>query len=347
MKILMVTRKVDKNDHLAGFIYNWVRKIGEKVEELKVISWQEGDSTGLPGNIKITHLKTRQNKILKIFKFIKLIRQNIFQVDGIFCHQMPIYTILAAPIARLHGKKVVSWYMHRKVDWRVKLMERLADVILSASKESFRLPSKKLVITGHGIDIEQFKPAEQVKESGIFRLLTVGRISPTKDYESMIKAVDILSKQGIKNIKLTIIGEAGLAEQKIYFESLKQMTEKMGLKDKVEFLGPKPNREISAYLCQSDLFVNMSGTGSIDKAVLEAMSCGCLVLTANEAFFEILPAEMQTHRDNPGVLAEKIKAIIDLPSENSERLKVKLRQEIVNNHNLDNLVKKIISQFSR
>ncbi len=347
MKLLMITRKVDRNDHLAGFTYNWVKKIGEQVEELRVISWQEGDSFGLPENIKVYHLPTNGNKFLKIIKFKLLVWKNLNGVDGIFCHQMPIYTIIAGFLARLKGKKVVSWYMHKQVDWRVKLMEKIANVILSASKESFRLPSKKLVITGHGIDIKMFKLGQKNQNNDIFKIISIGRISPTKDYESMIKAVDILVKKGISNIKLTIIGDAGLASQKVYFENLKQMYLKMGLQGKVEFLGSKPNNEISAYLQQSDLFINMSSTGSIDKAVLEAMSCGCLVLTANEAFLGILPEELRTERDNPQILAGKIKAIINIPSEKSSKLREDLRQEVVENHNLDNLVKKIVQCFSK
>ena len=341
----MITRKVDRNEHLAGFIYNWVKKIGEQVEKLKVISWQQGDSSGLPPNIKVYALKTKENKLIKIAKFKMLVWRNIKGVDGVFCHQMPIYTILAAPFAKLYGKKIVSWYMHRQVDLKMRLMEHLSDVILSASKESFRLPSKRLVFTGHGIDTDLFKPLEAISQNKIFGLISVGRISPTKDYESMIKAVDILVDQGIKDIKLTIIGEAGLAEQTTYFENLKQMVIKMNLQTNVEFLGPKPNMEIPAYLARSNVSINLSGTGSIDKAVLEAMACGCLVLTSNEAFKEILPSELMVEKDNPKMLAEKIKWLMDLPPERAKQFRQQLRQEVVQNHNLDNLVKKIIAQF--
>ncbi|MBU1164153.1 glycosyltransferase [Patescibacteria group bacterium] len=344
MKLLMITRKVDKGEHLAGFIYNWVKKIGEQVEELRVISWQEGDSSGLPENIKINHLKTNQNKLVKIFKFKMLVKKNIKQVDGVFCHQMPIYTILAAPIAKLYKKKVVSWYMHRQIDSKMKLMEKLADVVLSASKESFRLASKKLVITGHGIDVELFKPGTK-QVDGKFKILSVGRISPTKDYESMIKAVDILVDSGVKNIKLTIIGDAGLAIQKGYFENLKLMVQNMKLQEQVEFLGPIPQIQIPKYLQNSDLFINMSGTGSVDKTVLEAMACECLVLTSNEAFKDIVGSNFMVGKDNPKDLAEKIKQLMNLSKEEKQQIRSKLRNEVVQNHNLDNLVKRITEQF--
>lgn len=345
MKLLMITRKVDKNEHLAGFIYNWVKKIGEQVDELRVISWQEGDSSGLPNNIKVYHLETNQNKLIKIFKFKMLVWKNIKQVNGLFCHQMPIYTILAGPMAKLRRKKIVSWYMHRSIEWKMKLMEKIADVILSASKESFRLPSKKLVITGHGIDINVFRPSSRYGPTNIFRLLSVGRISPTKDYESMIRAVSDLSDQAKKNIKLNIIGDAGLSSQQSYFLNLKVMVEKMSLQNFVEFLGPRPNNEIPQYLQQSDLFINMSNTGSVDKAVLEAMASGCIVLTANESFAGILPKELMTEKDNPKQLAQKIKYLMDLSEDTKRALKIKLREVVKKDHNLDNLVKKIIKQF--
>ncbi|MFA6322570.1 MAG: glycosyltransferase family 4 protein [Candidatus Buchananbacteria bacterium] len=344
MKLLMITRKVDRHEHLAGFIYNWVKKIGEQVEELRVISWQQGDSSGLPGNIKVFSLKTEQNKIIKMINFWRLVKKNIKEVDGVFCHQMPIYTILAAPLAKLYRKKIISWYMHRQINLAVRLMEKLTDNVLSASKESFRLPSKKLIVTGHGIDVDLFKPVAR-KENKTFQILSVGRISPTKDYESMIKAMDILNKKGINNIELTIIGQAGLAGHGIYFNNLQQMIEKMGLAEKIKFIGSRPNWQIPRYLQSSDLFINMSGTGSIDKAVLEAMACECLVLTANSAFAAILPAIFMSEPNQPEKLAEKIIGIISLAEVDKNKFRSQFREEVVKNHNLDNLVKKIIKQY--
>lgn len=341
MKLLMITRKVDKADHLAGFIYNWVKKLGEQVDELRVISWQEGDSSGLPDNVKVTHLKTKQNKLIKLAALKIAIWKNLRGVDGVFCHMMPIYTIIAAPIAKLGGKKVISWYMHRQVDFKMKLMTLLTDKVLSASKESFRLKTKKLVTTGHGIDTDLFNCIDK-KQNQIFKIITVGRISPTKDYESMIKAVG-----GLDNVGLDIIGEAGLENQKSYFDSLKQMVEKMNLQNRVKFLGGVSNTEIPKYLSQADLFINMSGTGSIDKAVLEAMACKCLVITSNESFKDILADEYKANANDPKMLSEKINYLMNLSFEERVSRGEALRKIVIDNHNLDNLVKKIVEEFKK
>lgn len=340
----MVTRKVDKNEHLAGFIYQWVKKISQRVDQLFVITWQEGDASGLPDNVKVISLPTKANKLIKAIKLKATVRHYINDVDGVFCHQMPLYTILAAPIARRAGKKVVSWYMHRQVDWRVRWMEHRADIILSASQESFRLPSKKLTITGHGIDTEVFKPAGQHADS-VFRIISVGRISPTKDYESMIKAVDILCDSGQKDFTLIIAGDVGLREQMSYFENLKMMITRMQLSSVVSFSGSISHRSVPAFLQQADLFINLSGTGSIDKAVLEAMASGCLVLTSNEAFVNILPSDLMVEPNNPKALAEKIKWVMSLNKEKIIEWQSLLREIVITHHNLDTLVEKIVNQF--
>jgi glycosyltransferase involved in cell wall biosynthesis len=345
MNLLMITRKVDRNEHLAGFIYNWVKKLGGQVEELRVISWQEGDSSGLPDNIKIFHLRTDQNKLYKVLNFWRLININIKDVDGVFCHQMPIYTILAAPIAKLYRKKIVCWYAHGAVNFQVRLMDFLANIVLTSSTKGYRLNSKKMTVIGQGIDTDKFVPPAGRVKSNLLNLITIGRISPSKDYESIIKAIDILVAKGISDIKLKIIGAPGLAGQNVYLENLKLMVVKMNLGSKIEFLGAIPNHEIVKYLQQADIFINMSNTGSLDKAVLEAMACGCLVITSNEAFVNLLPAIFMARSNQPGELADKIEAIINFSDAEKDYYRQSSRQEVKNNHNLDDLIKKICSKF--
>jgi len=344
MKLLMITRKIDRNDALAGFAWNWVKKIGENLDKLYVISWQLGDASGLPKNIEVIFLPD-QGKIKKVFILWYRLIKILPKVDGLFCHMNPEYTILSAPLAKIFGKYVVSWYTHKQVNWRRRLMELLANKIITASTASFRSPlfPKKVAVIGHGIDVDKFKSLKsKVESQGNFNIVSVGRISPTKDYESIIKALDILRD---KNIKLKIIGDVILEFQRQYLSSLKEMVKTMSLDDQVEFIGWIPNQNMPAYYQQTDLFINMSGTGSVDKVVLEAMSCGCLVLTSNEAFETILPQELMTVKNNPHQLAEKIKWLKSLSDDRKNQIRLELRQEVVENHNLNKLAIKILNQF--
>ena len=123
-------------------------------------------------------------------------------------------------------------------------MAKLADVILTASSQSFRVPSPKVVVTGHGIDLEQFTYQFRPHKSTL-HVFSVGRISPTKDYETLIQAVALLRQQGASEVVVSIIGESGLPQQVAYHESLKQLVTRQRLEEIVQFIGPVPNREVA------------------------------------------------------------------------------------------------------
>jgi len=340
-KLVMITRKVDENDALAGFTYNWVKEIASNLEKLYVITWQKSDAGGLPENIEVISLP--DGKIKKVF-FLKLkLLKLLSRVDGVFCHMNPEYTIIAAPIAKIFRKRVVSWYTHRSVTLRRRMLEVFANKIVTANMESFPNPKypKKVEAIGHGIDTDLFKPAEDKKSDDKFTIISVGRISPTKDYESIIKAVDEIDDE---KINFKIIGDVILRYQIKYLDTLKKMARAMRIADQVKFTGWVANRDMVPHYQNADLFINMSGTGSVDKVVLEAMASGCMVLTSNDAFRDIIPIELMVEKDNPKSLAEKIRWVMELSEEEKNNCKKRLREEVVQNHNLHNLAKKIIKQ---
>ena len=343
MKLLMITRKVDRKDASpAGFTYTWVKKIGEKLEKLYVITWQKSNRGDLPKNIEIESLSG--NKFKKIFSiWIKLLKI-LSKVDGVFCHQNPEYTILTALLAKFFRRRIISWYTHKTVNWKLHLVNLLTDKILTASEESCRLKNrKKIEVTGHGIDIDYFKPvilnepraSEKSREK--LKIISVGRISPAKDYETLIKAVS-----NIKNIEVEIIGGPVLKKDEEYFQNLKQLA------GNIKFLGPISHNQILSYYQNCHLFINLSQTGSIDKAVLEAMSCQILVLTSNEAFKDILKDErLLFEPKNPQDLADKIINLNNLPKEEKDKIGRQLRNKVVKKHNLDNLAERIISSYEK
>lgn len=348
MTLLFITRKVDKNDPRAGFVYYWLSKLSSRLDSLIVICQEAGDSSGLPPNIKILPFREhdKDGKLKQLIKFKLLLWYNVRKVDGVMSHMMPLYSILAGPFCKIFRKKLIQWYMHRSVDWRLRLANLFVNEYATASKESFRLRTKKPVhILGHGIEVDIFAPASHPPTPDTFNLLTVGRISPTKDYESMIKAVYELSEQGTHRITLTIVGGIGLPSQQSYLDSLKLMVTNMELTDKVKFIGPVPHHTLPPYFAAADLFLNLSGTGSLDKAVLSAMASQTLVLTSNEAFKPILPHSLMVAKDNPTQLAQSIKSIMSLSAQDKSTLQSELRQLVVDNHNLDKLVERIINLY--
>lgn len=346
MKLLMITRKVDKDDVQAGFVYNWVKKLGQKVVELKVICLAKGNTEGLPENVEVFSLGKEKGagKIRKFLNFQKWAVKLISQIDGVFCHQNPEYTILIAPYAKLFGKKIVSWYGHKHISWRVRLMNFLANQVVTSSQLGFRLNSPKKKIIGQGIDTDFFVPLPHGRKSEQLKIISVGRISPIKNYETLIEAANILKKQGL-SFRVQIIGSVVLASQQNYFNQLKKMVKEKQLGDEIQFLGGLPQGELLKFYQTADLAVNLCPTGAPDKAGLEAMACQAPLLACNQSYaqnFGVYTDRLLFQERNFNDLAKKI---IGLTKADQGEIGSFLRKQVIEHHNLDNLLEGIIRCF--
>ncbi len=346
MKLLMITRRVDKDDAQAGFTYVWVQKMGQHINSLKVICLEKGNIKGLSDNIEVFSMgkEKGKNRLREFINFHRGVFRFIGGIDGIFCHQNPEYTILIGPWAKIFRKKIISWYSHKEINWRVRLMAFFADKVITPTKEGFGLKSDKKMVFSHGINIDLFRPGFSRDKDGKFKIISVGRISPIKNYETLIEAIETIRDQ--IDIKVDIIGGPGIQEQEIYFNKLKWIVKDKDLDKVIEFKGLVPNQELPKYYQESDLSINLCPTGSPDKAVLESMASGLPVLVCNRTFeadIEHYSEQLLFKEKDSKDLARKI---LNLAANNQlKEIGLFLRQRVVRNHNLDNLVSKIIGLF--
>jgi glycosyltransferase involved in cell wall biosynthesis len=86
----------------------------------------------------------------------------------------------------------------------------------------------------------------------------------------------------------------------------------------------------------------------LDKAVLEAMSCGCIVLTSNPAFRNILGDLSEllfvSHND-PACFAAAIKRIMALSPEERSIIGSSLRAIVVKHHSLERLTAQLVQEL--
>lgn len=361
MKLLILTQKVDINDDVLGFMHGWIAEFAKHCESVIVVCLYKGEYD-LPANAKVLSLgkelriknydlriKNFFYRFFYLFHFYKYIWQERKNYDKVFVHMNPEYVVLGGLLWRLWRKKIWLWYAHGYAPFTLRIAEKLAHVIFTSTKSGFRLPSNKVRVVGQGIDVEKFKSKnKKVKSKDDFlKIITIGRISPVKDYETLIKAAEILAKDGVK-FKVDIIGGAGTPEQEGYFNKLKKMASEKGLNGIINFLGPVPNKDIAVCLRDADLFVNMSHTGSLDKAIVEAMAAGLSVLTCNEATAEILGKYRETlmyPKKDFQKLAEKIKFILKLDYKERKKMCEDLRNIVVENHSVNGLIIKILKKY--
>lgn len=160
------------------------------------------------------------------------------------------------------------------------------------------------------------------------KLLTVGRISPVKGLEDLIGS----------GYPIRVIGEP---TDKDYFEELKTIAKN------TTWLGGLSQDEILKELRECDLFVSNSHTGSLDKACLEAMACGKLILTSNSAVKSLLKqhgdglAEMLTFSGKLE-FEHRVLSLLQLTDFEKQSIGQELRRIIVENHSLQLNIKRII-----
>lgn len=338
MRLLIVTQKVDKEDANLGQFYYWFKELAKHFREVKIIASSVGDIS-LPANVMVYGLGKERgmSRWRRVSKYLELFSYHYARSDAVLFHQIPEYVLAASPFLLSLKKTRALWYAHGAVSRRLALAERLVDYVFTSSPAGFRLPSKKVISVGQAIDTEIFQPPPSFNgvSSGI-RLLSVGRIAPVKNYEVMIRALALLKKTWQRPWVLSVIGGPLLPRDTEYLGRLKRMVAEEGLAPYVHFHGARSFSEVPLYFQEHDMFLNLSATGSLDKAVLEAMASGLTVISANEAYSSILPAAYFLERSSPELLAERIKILADEPRPNTS-----LREIVCQEHGLERTIRKI------
>lgn len=287
--ILVMTQMVNIDDPALGFFHRWLELLAGHVDRLTIICLFEGRHA-LPKNVEVLSLGKERgaSRLIEVLRFYRYIFSRRRAYDGVFIHMNPIYVVLGGLPWKLLGKRLLLWYVHKSVEWKLRIAEKFVDGIFTASKESFRLPSRKVRIVGHGIDTDIFSPAsakpaiESDSKQNLY-LLTVGRISSSKDLKTLIDAVAALLALGI-TATLDIAGAPVSTDDVAYAAELRRMVAERHLTDNIRFLGPKRSVELPELYRSHHLFLHASRTGSIDKVVLEALACGLPVYSSSEAF---------------------------------------------------------------
>ena len=338
MQLLIVTQKINKKDENLGFFHRWVEEFAKHYSRVVVIANSIGEHN-LPKNVAVFSLgKDRKSGRLKRYcRFWELFSYHHARSEAVFFHMSPEFVLAASPFLLSMSRPRALWYTHKSITWRLRMAERLVDYVFTASDLSFRLPSKKVIYTGHAIDTDLFRPADQSRPTtSHLRLLTVGRISPIKDLETVVRALAVLKKSWNHPWVLSIVGGPLIERDHGYLAILKKLIWERGLGQRIVFEGARPYTELPEIYREHDIFLSMSATGAVDKSILEAMSSGLSVITANESFSSILSPPYFLEKRSPEVLAERIKT---LALEN--RPNIALRNLVSERHDLKKTIRTI------
>lgn len=341
MKLLIITQKVDKNDPILGFFCQWIVEFAKRCEQVTVICLYKGEYD-LPENVKVLSLgkEERQSRLQYLIHFYWYISYEKKNYDTVFVHMNQIYVGLGGLLWRLWNKKIILWYTHRAVSMSLRIAALFAHDIFTASKEGFRIPTKKLHIVGHGIAVEQFAKKEMYPHEKLI-LLSVGRVTRIKNLETLVEACALLRDAEV-DFSCDIVGPKVTPDDHIYLAELKKMIEDKNLENKIVFIDGVTNEKVKKYYHQSDININLTPTGGIDKVVLEGIAAEIIPLVSNRAFeplFGKYADDLIFNHKDAASLAQKIMNLKELDLESVRRM---LRQKVEENYGVEGLVEKII-----
>jgi glycosyltransferase involved in cell wall biosynthesis len=154
-------------------------------------------------------------------------------------------------------------------------------------REHYGTPEEKIRIIHRGIDPQPFDPARLDAEfmasfrrelalEGRFVALGVGRITPLKGYDVLIRATS-LARGRLPSLKTVIVGGAEAGREATLLE-LRRLADALGLQQHVAFAGSR--RQIAeVYACGNVLVsCNKAKPESFGRSMAEALAMGCPVI---------------------------------------------------------------------
>ena len=165
-------------------------------------------------------------------------------------------------------KKIIQDYAFKKAD-----LIHAWGPVMTISMKAIKVDMNKVLILPKGIDLEKFGNKNSANPSKINAIVTR---SLTSDYrhDIILKAFGILNQKGI-DFELTIVGDGK------EFSTLKELTKKSKIENKVNFTGRIPNTKLPELLQEANIYISMPITEGVSASLFEAMATHCYPIVTN------------------------------------------------------------------
>jgi glycosyltransferase involved in cell wall biosynthesis len=336
-KLVFITQQVDPRHPALAATVPKIRALAELVDEVVVLA--DGAVPGvLPGNCRVRTFRA-PHKALRGARFETALARELPGLRGgaVVAHMCPIYVVLAAPLVRPLRVPLVLWFTHWRRSRLLEAAERASTAVTSVDERSFPFPSTKLRAIGHGIGLDEF-PCSPARAGDGLRLLALGRYSTAKGLDVAVAAVPLAGE----DVELHAYGPALSEEERAHRSELEQLVSELGLDGRVTIGDPVPRTEIPALFATHDALVNNMRAGAPDKVVYEAGAACLPVLASNPIFDELLDSEQRFTRWDPAALAERIRGLAAMTSDERAALGRRLHERVAERHSVQSWARGIL-----
>ena len=120
----------------------------------------------------------------------------------------PLHSIVVSPIARIFRIQHTLWYAHAQKPILLNLAVKVVDRVVSSTRGSFPIKTRKLTLLGQGVDSRVFSN-ESENNNSRFKLIYAGRMDKSKNVEQIVDTLSQL-KSLFPLITLTLIGNGSI-----------------------------------------------------------------------------------------------------------------------------------------
>ena len=162
LRILFVTQELNSSSVNLAVAHNWTRELAKRVDSVHVLAGRVVD-TELPPNVYVHSLgrESRRSRGRRVYQFgatcMSLLASG--RVNAVLAHMVPAYAVAIGPVARLARAPLVLWYTSHGKSSALIWADRIVNAAVTASMESYPIPSNRAFSLGHGIDTQRFAPS--------------------------------------------------------------------------------------------------------------------------------------------------------------------------------------------
>jgi glycosyltransferase involved in cell wall biosynthesis len=346
MNLLLINFVMDPKSQVLSWQAKVAFTLGNSFDKVVVLTHERKNilDSEIPENVKIIvfphlFLKAPMRWLggQYLLNFWVYYLNSKYKFDRCFIHMNVEWVIFLSPVFKLLKLPSIVWFAHGSVVKKLIKVHDLATKIVSSTVEGFRIPSKKLVLIGQSIDLDQFKLITYKSKS--HNLIYVGRISERKNLDKLVEVLSQVNKINKESINLIVVGDTLTNEDKLYKSNLVKQIDKLNLNHNVIFKGYLQQMEIIEMYKDVFAHISFSSTGSLDKTLVESLAVGCPVLTSNDAMMAILDEEYHIKLDDINGAASLVNNLFKNQLDLDRK---KIRSLVINKHDYKSFIEKLV-----
>ena len=236
------------------------------VHRIRVVSWLGRPVRALTYLVSLAGLLLRYRRWAEVI-YTRFLGEGAVTAAGLRQLRLIDARLVATP-ANTHGSGDVSFLRSVPFSgWLVKLLDRQCDAInliaeaMAPELAAAGFSGRNFTRIPNGIPV---RPVPTRSASGPLRFVAVGRLSPQKGYDLLLRALALVREQLLPG-QIRIIGSGPEHDR------LVEMTRALQLSEQVQWLGELPQAEITLELERAQLFLLPSRYEGLSNAGLEAM----------------------------------------------------------------------------